>query len=308
MSNMTPAGEQIRHRPSVGAGRSIESMLLAVDRSTPTVERPLPRHQIGDELDRLGLFGLSFVSEASVERVARTALGFAGVPPIPGELEPVVFTPNADIVVRMDRDPTGPEAKLAERARFILPDSQCVVFASRFLGAQLAGRLPGSSVFTEMWEQYKFDDVLVVSSSEEVAQRLADQRPGSRHVVPPFYQGGTDAEQEVLARLRREILEHQPSLVIIGLSSVKSAVMATYLVDEVLPSMEQTPLILLCGGGLEMHVGLRSRAPKWIQSIGFEWFYRLVQEPKRLFRRYLIDDIRIFGVLRRSWLSARRER
>ncbi len=280
------------------------TMLTAVERPVTSDETPTATPAPVDGLERQSLFGLGFVSEASVERVVSSALSFVGAAETSDAAVPVIFTPNADIVVRMDHDPSGPESLLARRARFILPDSQAVVFASRLLGAPLAGRLPGSSVFTAMWKAYESDDVVVIGPSEEVARRLGDERPGSTYVVPPFYEGGGDAERQVLYDLGQQILRDEPGLVVVGLSSVKSAVLATYLVDNVLPLMERKPLILLCGGGLEMHVGLRSRAPRWLQSIGFEWLYRFAQEPRRLFRRYFIDDMQFFAVVGRSWRGA----
>lgn len=50
---------------------------------------------------------------------------------------------------------------------------------------------------------------------------------------------------------------------------------------------------------MDFIAGSVSRAPKWMQDIGLEWFYRFLQEPKRMFRRYFVDDIRIFGLARK---------
>ncbi len=262
-----------------------------------------------DGLHRIHMFGLEFVDAGSVEEVVDVALNFAGVPQPLDDCIPVMFTPNADIVVRMENEPWGPERALADRARFVLPDSQVVVFASRVVADEpLRSRLAGSSVFSTLWERLPNDNVMVIGPSGEVAERLMDERPGSSQIVPPLYECDSDEERGVYDILSAQILRLQPHTIVIGLSSVKSARMATYLADEVLPQMDNRPMIVLCGGGLEMHVGLRSRAPSWLQSIGFEWFYRFVQEPRRLFRRYFVDDVQFFGVVGREWRRTRGRR
>jgi exopolysaccharide biosynthesis WecB/TagA/CpsF family protein len=55
--------------------------------------------------------------------------------------------------------------------------------------------------------------------------------------------------------------------------------------------------IALCvGASIDFVIGRRPRAPKWLQRCGLEWAYRLVSEPRRLWRRYLVESPRIFGI------------
>ena len=51
------------------------------------------------------------------------------------------------------------------------------------------------------------------------------------------------------------------------------------------------------GGCVDFIAGEVKRAPIWMQNIGLEWFFRFLQEPRRMFRRYFIDDIKIFGMV-----------
>lgn len=53
------------------------------------------------------------------------------------------------------------------------------------------------------------------------------------------------------------------------------------------------------GGCVDFLAGGVKRAPKWMQNVGLEWFYRFLQEPRRMFRRYFVDDIKIFGMARK---------
>ena len=61
----------------------------------------------------------------------------------------------------------------------------------------------------------------------------------------------------------------------------------------------QVPISITMGGCVDFIAGKVKRAPLWMQNIGLEWFYRFLQEPKRMFRRYFVDDIRIFELARK---------
>ena len=61
----------------------------------------------------------------------------------------------------------------------------------------------------------------------------------------------------------------------------------------------QVPVSITMGGCVDFIAGGVKRAPLWMQNIGLEWFYRFLQEPKRMFHRYFIDDMRIFGMVRK---------
>ena len=57
------------------------------------------------------------------------------------------------------------------------------------------------------------------------------------------------------------------------------------------------PVALAIGASIDFEAGNIDRAPKWMQHIGLEWFYRLCKEPKRMFKRYLVDDMKIFRLV-----------
>ena len=68
----------------------------------------------------------------------------------------------------------------------------------------------------------------------------------------------------------------------------------------------RAPVLVGVGAAFDFHAGLVSQAPRWMQSMGLEWAYRLLQEPGRLWRRYLRYNPRdVLGFLR-QWLAHRR--
>ena len=65
----------------------------------------------------------------------------------------------------------------------------------------------------------------------------------------------------------------------------------------------KVPFAMGVGGTFDVMVGKTTRAPVWMQKAGFEWFYRFLQEPRRMFRRYFVDDMYFFVLLARAVLA-----
>jgi len=68
----------------------------------------------------------------------------------------------------------------------------------------------------------------------------------------------------------------------------------------------QVPFVMGVGGTFDVVAGKVQRAPIWMQRTGLEWLYRLGQEPRRMWRRYLVEDMAFFGLLAREWWRAKR--
>jgi N-acetylglucosaminyldiphosphoundecaprenol N-acetyl-beta-D-mannosaminyltransferase len=64
----------------------------------------------------------------------------------------------------------------------------------------------------------------------------------------------------------------------------------------------RVPFAMGVGGSFDVASGKLKRAPRWMRSVGLEWFYRFLQEPRRMFRRYFIEDMAFFGMLAKEWL------
>ena len=66
------------------------------------------------------------------------------------------------------------------------------------------------------------------------------------------------------------------------------------------------PVLFGVGAAFDIHSGNLSQAPAWMQRNGLEWAYRFLQEPRRMFRRYFVEDMAFFGMFVREWRNARR--
>ena len=86
--------------------------------------------------------------------------------------------------------------------------------------------------------------------------------------------------------------EASPDILAFGLGTPKQEKFFYQNMDQL-----SVPLALHIGGTIDFEAGVVKRAPRWLRDNGMEWFYRLLQEPRRLFRGYIIDDIQIFRIV-----------
>ncbi len=203
----------------------------------------------------------------------------------------LIVTPNIDIWRTARRDPVS--ATLIERADLVLADGMPLVVASRIVGDPLPERVTGSGLVEPLCATAAREGqgVFIIgggpSDTADLAARALEQRyPGLRVVgaiVPPY---GFEQTPDTLYEIVGAVVEARPGLVLVGLGFPKQERLAETLRRE-LP----TAWLLGCGGGIGMAAGQQRRSPEWAQRVGGEWVFRLLQEPRRLAHRYLVDDI-----------------
>ena len=251
------------------------------------------------------LFGLDFLVDTSIDELAAT-LEREGQ--IGGPTWRIVVTPNVDHLIHYRKSST--QRQVAESAYMVLPDGAPIVWASRLLKSPIDQRLAGSDLFAAWWKRMVAAQrpVLMVASNEELARQLTNENPHCRCIVPPMF-ADDDAERiaslvsEVIAELEAEAAD----AIVLGLSAAKGHLIAAGLTASGPPSAGAPPVLVL-GASAEFHVGQQRRAPKWMQRTGLEWSYRLIRDPRRLAKRYLIDDLAFFPMVWREWRSRRDRR
>lgn len=275
--------------------------------SSPRDRAPAPSDPApAGGLRRIDLFGLPFVDAPSLEPVMAEILDGT---PAPEGLRPLVLTPNVDIVVHLERSPASVESAMFRSAQYCLPDGQPIVAAARLLGRPLGARLAGSDLFAQLWPRLVTEQVpvVVVASSGTAAEMLADDDPRAEFVVPPMFAADDGAAidaivDEVLDASRRV----QPRLLLVGIGNPKDARLIAAVHDRWDPAIGEVPLSMGLGASFLLHLGLQRRAPEWVQRLGMEWFHRFLQEPRRLFRRYFINDVAFLPIVFREWRRAGR--
>jgi N-acetylglucosaminyldiphosphoundecaprenol N-acetyl-beta-D-mannosaminyltransferase len=191
----------------------------------------------------------------------------------------------------------------------VLPDGMPIVWASRLLGRRLADRLTGSDLFSALWPRLAERRIpaVVLAPSDEVARRLEAEHPAARCVVPPFFAADDPAQVDAVVDAAADAVAATGArLVFVAVSVAKTHVLAGRMQARWADAPEAPgpwPVVLLVGAAPEFHLGIVERAPGWVQRWGLEWLYRLAREPRRLARRYLVDDVLFLRLVWDEWRS-----
>jgi N-acetylglucosaminyldiphosphoundecaprenol N-acetyl-beta-D-mannosaminyltransferase len=253
------------------------------------------------------LFGLDFVDDVSVDATVERLLG----PQTGEDGEPVVFTPNVDTIVRLGELETDGLADRLRNSRYILPDGQPIVWVSRLVNQPLRARLTGSDLVPPLWRRIVADGrrAMIVASCDELASALRAEMPSVGVYVPPhFDETDPQAVAEIVQATSAVMDDCEPEFVFVGISYPKQQLLAFALIDRIRQQGRRPPLFLLIGGAFDMYVGRTRRAPEWMQRVGAEWLFRFLLEPRRLFRRYFVEDMRFLSVARHELQAVRANR
>jgi N-acetylglucosaminyldiphosphoundecaprenol N-acetyl-beta-D-mannosaminyltransferase len=211
-----------------------------------------------------------------------------------------VFTPNVDHVVNVEDNPEFAQAYA--RASLSLADGMPIVWASRLLGAALPERVAGSDLVGPLLELAgrKGWRVFFLGAGPGVAEKAAAiaRERWKTNVV------GTDApmvkldDAAQLDRIAQQLAAAKPDLVLMAFGAPKQELLIARIEERVRPAV-----MLGIGASLDFIAGTVKRAPAIMRRTGFEWLYRLSQEPTRLWRRYLVDDPKFLAILLRTLRS-----
>lgn len=249
-------------------------------------------------MDTSRLFGLDFAVETSIEELVDLLEQDGQAHTSDWR---VVVTPNVDHLVHYRK--SARQRQLAESAYLVLADGAPIVLASRLLGAGINQRLTGSDLFRAWWRRMVVAQrpVVIVAGNESLAERLTSEHPGCRCIVPPMFDvNNLDAAARVVDEVLAELDAQPADAVVIGLSMAKHHLVAAGLAASPAPATG-APLLLLLGASAELYTGQQRRAPKWMQRTGTEWIYRLVQDPRRMAKRYLVDDLAFLPMVWSEW-------
>lgn len=200
-----------------------------------------------------------------------------------------VATPNIDICRQASRDPSA--RALVASATLIVPDGMPLVWAAWLRNDRLTERVTGSSLIFSLtsaaarngWSIYLLGGEPGVP--DRAGAELAHSYPGLKvagTASPPI---GFDETAEGMAVVRENLLLAAPDIVYVGLGCPKQE----RLIAQLAPSLPKAWFIG-CGAAIAFAAGTVSRAPLWMQRSGLEWLFRLLSEPRRLSRRYLVHD------------------
>lgn len=191
----------------------------------------------------------------------------------------------------------------------LLPDGISIVWAFRFLTGVKFKKIAGSDLF--VWEMERLENLkgkcFFLGSTKETLQKITEHaKKDYPHVkiesFSPAYKPIFD--QQECDEMIQAVNSFSPDVLFIGMTAPKQETWAATYFDEL-----NANHICCIGAVFDFYAGNINRCPEWVNKSGFEWLYRLIKEPGRMWRRYLIGNtqfiwlvfrekiIRIFGNL-----------
>jgi N-acetylglucosaminyldiphosphoundecaprenol N-acetyl-beta-D-mannosaminyltransferase len=193
---------------------------------------------------------------------------------------------DAHGVVRCQKDPEL--RSIHNRAFLVTPDGMPLVWALKHAGHVESDRVYGPDLMLSVFTAGSSKGVrhflygATAETLEQLQARLLAKFPQARIVgsyAPPFRQLSVQEETDIADRLNRSGAD----IIWVGLSTPKQELWMARMRDRL-----QAPMLIGVGAAFDFHAGLKRQAPRIIQRSGFEWVFRLLCEPRRLWRRYAL--------------------
>ena len=207
----------------------------------------------------------------------------------------VLITPNVDHLVKLQKDEEF--YNVYQQAEWIICDSKILFLLSKLLKNSLPEAIPGSSFFTAFYEYHKNNPnckIFLLGAAEGVAVKAMERinKKVGRNIIvgahSPSY--GFEKKQEECEKLIQIVNESKANVLLVGVGAPKQEKW----IMKYRNSMPGIDIFMALGATIDFEAGTLKRAPIFWQKIGMEWLYRCLKEPKRLFKRYFIDDMQFF--------------
>ncbi len=201
-----------------------------------------------------------------------------------------VVTPNVAHLVSLQHDRAF--RQIYDQALLAVPDGVPLLWAAKLLKSPLGGRVNGTDLFEALAEiaAQRGLKVFLLGGRSGAADRAADiltARHPDLNIVgtysPPF---GFESSADERDRINILIQDAAPDILFVGLGAPKQEKWIARHYEEL-----GVPVSIGIGVSFEFVAGMVKRAPQWMQKTGLEWLFRLISEPGRLWKRYLVGNV-----------------
>jgi len=207
-----------------------------------------------------------------------------------------IVATNVDVIMQIENDKYLKE--IIDNADMALVDGTPLIWISKLLKRPIKEKISGSDLVPKVCElaAHKGYSMFLIGGNDGIADkaknRLKHKLPDIRIVgtyAPPF---GFQENEEELKKINFIISNSKPDILVACFGCPKQEKFIYENKDK------YNAKVSICAGAtIDFIAGNVKRAPKWMSDYGFEWFFRFLQEPKRLFKRYFIDDIKILPMI-----------
>lgn len=206
-----------------------------------------------------------------------------------------VVTPNVDHIVQLETNRELQE--VYKNAALILTDGKPLLWIANWYGTPIKEKISGSDLFPLLCNMAaaKGYKMFFLGAAEGVAKRAAENltmKYKGLQVVgtysPPF---GFENNQNEMDKIKNMIKASKPDILIVGLGCPKQEKFMYHHCKEL-----GVPISLGLGASFDFEAGNIKRAPRWMANHGLEWLFRITQDPRRMAKRYLVNDRKILGL------------
>lgn len=204
----------------------------------------------------------------------------------------MIFTPTAELIVRASENKGLRE--IYNSSDLLTIDSYVVYYMARLFGKQVKGPVSAARLmFDFLKKTYKKGyGLYLLGATEEIVNKtvsnLKKRYPGIK--IVGWHNGYFDFEND--DEIMKDIIEKKPDVLFVAMSSP----LKENIINKNLKRIN-VPVCMGVGGSFDIIAGKCQLAPDWISKMALEWLYRLSQEPRRLWKRYLITNMRFVWLL-----------
>lgn len=193
---------------------------------------------------------------------------------------------NAGKIVAMQKDKALRES--VNEADLINADGQAVIWASKILNKPLKERVAGIDLFENLIKlaHQKEYSVYLLGAKQDVVETVANnfKQTYNSNIIAGYRNGYFSAAEE--KQIVEKIVASKANMLFVAMSSPKKEIF----LHKHREALKAVNFIMGVGGSFDVLSGKTKRAPLWMQNSGLEWFYRFAQEPKRMWKRYLVGN------------------
>jgi len=210
----------------------------------------------------------------------------------------IVFTPNVDHLIKLQKDK---EFYIAyDIATYKVCDSKILMYAAQFLGTPMKEKISGADLLPDFYNYYRNEEkmkIFLLGGEQGVAnkaQRKINNKVGRNIIVGSYSPSwGFEKNPEECLDIVNLINKSGATVLAVGVGAPKQEKWI-YKYKNKLPHIK---IFMAIGAAIDFEAGKKPRSPKWMSDVGLEWLHRLVSEPQRLWKRYLIEDPRFFWLI-----------
>ena len=233
----------------------------------------------------------TFVNNMDMEETIQTIDSF-----IQQKKRSYIVAINVDVVIKIEQD--AYLKRITDQADMVLVDGKPLIWISKLHKRPVKAKISGSDLVPKLCEKAaeKGYTIFIIGCNDGIAEqakrKLEKQLSGIKIVgtyAPPY---GFEKDKNELDKINQMISDVHPDLLIgcFGCPKQEKWIYENY--------KKYDATVSVCAGAtVDFLAGNIRRAPGWMSDHGLEWFYRFTQEPKRMFKRYFVDDIKIVSLM-----------